>query len=585
MLLLVVLGCEEPPSEQQVFLEVSVQPAQLNLAGFTDCQPDPSANQAIVTATVFNMAVAEAQVVFKVDTESMATLVPNVADQGNGGFYAIDSVPPASPPPNIVATAQPGAESIRVGFACTQKGKVMIVGQEVSSRAVSEVKTLICDQRNPQAFAFTVTARDGSTEPGSANPIVIEGDDGQGGKYLAAQRIMIRASSGGLLLPDSSDSVTRSLLVDQTSGKAKPSSGVEFLCPEQEGHYQVVVEFFDKVKNCDRRWTGYVLCSKEGAKDKILIDVDPDMVQAAREDEPPPRSNRSDVLVTIYGHEGLLPGQEFTLSTDLGGFVRQVGDVPAKLVTARTDDQGRHRIIFVGGSRAGVATLEAESTLRGEVYLPNRTLLVQTTTLINVVGASSVEYRSAVPGLLGVKGSGFNESSRISFKVVGSDGNPYPAGLQVMFDIVSNAGGASLKSPWDLTDENGLVSTYLDSGRIAANVTVRATVVQNNISSDSPAIPIVGIKPSWNGFALRCELKNIGAFMETDGINSLMMKSIPCRATLKDRFGNPVGLSTSVSFRSEAGSITASSPSTPQALTGEGGAAGAQPDVGDVLAF
>lgn len=589
VLLLAALGCEEEVAKKEVYIEVAMTPpTALNMAEIRNCQSDPSANQAVVSANLINVEAGSTQVLFKIDPAVMNAEIPVAEDRGMGGFFQLahgDPGPAAQLPPNIVALVEPGTNMAQVGFSCSLEGRVAIVAQDTGTGVTSEPRIVICEDRDPEAFDFFITPENTSTKLGETTVVKIEGDDGKGGKYLNSQVIKIETEQGGLF-EDGSDSIIRTLTVDRESGRVKPVTPVVFRCPDTQAQYEITVELVDKVTSCSRKWTGYLVCSPVGFKDMILISADKHELEAASEEGIPPSSNRSDVLITIYGSEGLLPEQQFTLTAEpIGGFVAQLTDEPQKSITAKTDAQGYFRTIFVGQANSGVATLTAETTLRGPQYLPDGRLVVTATDQIKVIGASSIEYQSAVPGLLGVKGSGFNETSRVSFLVVGSDGNPYPAGLDVEFTIVSNVGGASLKATRDSTDENGLVSTYLSSGYVAANVTIRATVVQNGISSDSPAIPIVGVKPSWTGFALKCDLSNVGAFIHTDGMNSLMDESIPCRAKLKDRFGNPVGLSTAVSFRSEAGTISASVNSVPQQLSASGGAADAQANVGDIVAL
>ncbi len=566
-------ACDEETKAPEVLVELAVSPARLNY------RDDVTS---VVTATVYNQDSPQALAAFRIDAEALASLAE--AQRGAGGFQELsNTLPPAAGeelPQSMAAVF--GAEGMaQVRFRCTAEGRVPLVVREVAAGIESDPKWVTCFYRDPDAFVFTVDPERATTPLGGENAIHITVDDQHGGSQLAGRPIQIRAPEGGTFLPEQDSPVSRSLEADGTLGLAVPSQSVKFVCPQEVGLYQIVADFAQKDEDGDSSGFTFVYCSSEDVRNVILLEVRDSVLEADGESE-------TVVVASVLGPNGAEPNREVVLSTDRGSLRDGDGNLRSR-ITGVTDDEGRLEATFVSGTDAGEATLKATAELTGdpEIYRPEGSITVEGQVSLKIVGASFVRFISSTPEVLGVKGSGFNESARVTFQVVGSDGEPFPAGLRVTFQILSNVGGASLTPTVRETDENGYVSTNLVSGRIAANVTVRATASQNGVAGDSPAIPIVGVRPSWGGFALACDLKNVGAFVEHDGINSLVDQDIPCRTKLKDRFGNPVGISTAVSFRSEAGTITAAVNSVAQNYGGAtgSGAGQAQATTGDVAAI
>lgn len=559
-------ACEETPEEARVLVELSTSPSQLNF------RYDEAST---VSATVFGVSGSPGPVAFRVDTLALNAL--SEEERGAGGFQEyIDTEPPDADEelPQSIAAPLDADGRAWARFRCTAEGRVPLQATEVSTGVSSELKTIRCTYRDPDAFAITMSIDRPSAPLGASVPITITVDDQHGGAQLVSHQLQIRAPDGGVFEPEMDQPIIRALKLDEALGLAVPNQTVTFLCPEETGLYELRAEFLRPDQDGDNEAFTFIYCSSEEVRNTILLQASDDILEANGVDE-------TVVVASVLGPNGAEPDREVTLSTDRGGFRGQDGAVHES-VTGRSNGEGRFTAAFIGGTDAGEATLTASATLTGdpEVYRPNGEILVQGQAQVKVVGASFVRFESAAPSLLGVKGSGFNETSRITFQIIGSDGEPFPAGLRVEFEVISNVGGASLSPTVRETDENGYVATNLVSGVIAANVSIRATAIQNGVSGDSPAIPIVGVRPSYGGFAMSCDLRNVGAFQDTDGLNSLADLDIPCRLKLKDRFGNPVGLSTAVSFRSEAGTISASVNSIPQ-----GDSSQAQADAGNVTAI
>ena len=225
---------------------------------------------------------------------------------------------------------------------------------------------------------------------------------------------------------------------------------------------------------------------------------------------------------------------------------------------------------------------------------------------VNIVvappSAGSIEFSSALPNSIGVKGAGQVETSIITFLIKDTNGNPVQDGTQVDFEMdgpncesilpepfedQNNNGVYDAGEPYfdrdlsatytnvtsscpnpstDFTDEfitpsagatvNGLVSAILHSGTKAGPVTVTATVHGKVLSTGIPGVSIGGGKPSASGFHMSVSDLNIGGNVDLGGYDDQVSS---LTVYLSDRYGNTnVVPGTSVSFMTEAGGLVSS---------------------------
>lgn len=181
---------------------------------------------------------------------------------------------------------------------------------------------------------------------------------------------------------------------------------------------------------------------------------------------------------------------------------------------------------------------------------------------------ANLVYQSASTlAQLGIRSSNLDTSSPVTFVVVDLNQRPVP-GVTVFFDV-RGVGGAIVAPVSAVTDKDGKATTTLQSGDEVGIATVRASVANPALTAISLGTPIVGARPSDEGFVVECTRINLAAnATETPPRQDL---STDCTAQLVDRFRNPVTLKTSVSWYSEAGSI--GSPVS----TGGGGTGGGTP--------
>jgi len=239
-------------------------------------------------------------------------------------------------------------------------------------------------------------------------------------------------------------------------------------------------------------------------------------------------------------------GEEVTFFTELGRF----DESDATTYNAYTDDGGIATATFIGGDQGGVAEV------RASIFIDQ--MAASDSVEITVRQLGFIEFVSAEPDRLGVKGSGKNESSLVTFQVKDTEALPFPEGALVEFTL-SNAPGVTLDSPTDRTDSSGIVEAVLNSGDSATTVTVTATahVGTETLEAVSPPIAIVGAKPNARYMTFACERFNVGGFI-------LDFVQTECTISLADRFSNKIGFATNVVFRTEAGSIDASAMTSEQ---------------------
>ncbi len=234
-------------------------------------------------------------------------------------------------------------------------------------------------------------------------------------------------------------------------------------------------------------------------------------------------------------------GQTVSFTTDRGTFTESQS-APYDMVDEATDAEGKAYVTFEGGTEGGIATIVAS------VYINDRT--ARREIQINVRQVGFVEYVSASNEKLGVRGSGINETSLVTFAVKDTNNQAFP---NVLVVFSSNAPGVTLEPQQARTGANGQVATTLKSGRTATSATVTATAQVGAVTLEgiSPALAIVGAKPNAEYLTFSCERKNVGGFI-LDNVHT------ECTVLLADRHSNKIGFATNVIFKTEAGHITPS---------------------------
>jgi 5-hydroxyisourate hydrolase-like protein (transthyretin family) len=184
----------------------------------------------------------------------------------------------------------------------------------------------------------------------------------------------------------------------------------------------------------------------------------------------------------------------------------------------------------------------------------------QLTLPIAAPAAVSLAFISSAPEQIFLKGSGFTESSIVTFEVRDAAGNPLPNRL-VELRLQTGAGGVTMEgravesvdppsaNPFTQTSNAlGRVSVRVNSGTQPTPVRVHAKLSGDTIATVSSNLSVgIGL-PSQLNFSLSQKTKNIEGY-DIDGTTNTYT------IIAADRSGNPVPAGTSINFVTEGGQI------------------------------
>ncbi|MEW8505664.1 MAG: hypothetical protein AB2598_03105 [Candidatus Thiodiazotropha sp.] len=199
---------------------------------------------------------------------------------------------------------------------------------------------------------------------------------------------------------------------------------------------------------------------------------------------------------------------------------------------------------YVAEGCSGADTVRATVTVNGDTTTATGTINVQAAEI------GSMEFVSAVPQLIGLRGVGLTEVSRVSFRVLDQNGNPVPQ-QQVNFQLSTDVGGANIPSGAEtaVSDINGLVGTDVKSGTIPTAVRVTASLASNPlISTQSDGLIISTGISDQNSMSLAADILNPEGW-DFDG------EKVELTVHAADHFNNPVPDGASVYFTTEGGQI------------------------------
>ena len=237
---------------------------------------------------------------------------------------------------------------------------------------------------------------------------------------------------------------------------------------------------------------------------------------------------------------GALPTTPLTVE-----FSSTCGDLGKALVsgTATTVSNGVTATATSTYRDNGCASTDSvTATVSGTSFSSNLTVTAPT--------VGSLQYVSASPTSIALRGIGGTETSQVTFKVLDASGNPL-SGHSVSFGLSTQVGGITL-TPATATatsDANGLVVITVNSGTVSTPVRVTATDGVRTTQSNELTIS-TGI-PDQDSFSLAASAHNIEGW-NIDGTTSILT------AHLSDHFNNPVPDGTAVNFTVEGGSIESS---------------------------
>jgi hypothetical protein len=173
--------------------------------------------------------------------------------------------------------------------------------------------------------------------------------------------------------------------------------------------------------------------------------------------------------------------------------------------------------------------------------------------------AASLAFVSASPQVIFIKGSGFTESSTLTFEVRDAAGNILP-NRQVLLKLLTESGGVTLQggvrptagAPQQITqqsDAGGRVTVLVNAGTQPTPIRVSAALADNtSVATVSSNLSVAVGLPSQLNFSMSQLAANIEGFDIDNVSNSILVIA-------SDRNGNPVPDGTSINFVTEGGQI------------------------------
>ncbi len=191
---------------------------------------------------------------------------------------------------------------------------------------------------------------------------------------------------------------------------------------------------------------------------------------------------------------------------------------------------------------SGTDTITAVATVNDITLTATGSLTVQPAIL------GSLQFVSAEPPNIGIKGVGLIEVSRVTFKVLDTNGNPV-ANQLVTFELNTDVGDITLSDSSATSDAEGLVRVDVASGTVATVVRVTATLVSNPaIKTQSDGLVISTGFADQNSMSVSAKTLNPEAW-DIDGV------TVSINVYAADHYNNPVPDGTRVSFTTEGGQI------------------------------
>lgn len=192
-----------------------------------------------------------------------------------------------------------------------------------------------------------------------------------------------------------------------------------------------------------------------------------------------------------------------------------------------------------------------DDVISATVTIGTTDIVATGTVTVAAASAGSIQFTSATPSLIALKGTGSTtglpENSTVTFTVLDNTGAVKP-GAVVTFTLNSTLGGITLSTLSATSDDIGVVTTTLQSGSVATSVRISAAVSTTTLVTNSDAIAIATGPPDQNSMSLSAFTLNPRAW-DIDG------KTVQITARLADRFNNPIQDGTAVLFTTELGAI------------------------------
>ncbi|MDO3387382.1 Ig-like domain-containing protein [Gilvimarinus sp. SDUM040013] len=213
-------------------------------------------------------------------------------------------------------------------------------------------------------------------------------------------------------------------------------------------------------------------------------------------------------------------------------------DCPTNVVNT---SNGQASIRYIANGCVGSDSIQATTSYGGSVISASATIEVEADTV------SSLSYIDADPQFISLKGTGGDESTSIRFRVKGSTGAPMKD-VNVSFELNTTAGGLKLVNDSAISDNDGYVSTTVQSGTVPTSVRITATT-DGGISTQSSEVVVSTGLPDQNSMSIAASdiAPNSWNF---NGVTSEITVNVA------DAFNNPAPDGTPVYFTTSGGAIS-----------------------------
>jgi len=189
----------------------------------------------------------------------------------------------------------------------------------------------------------------------------------------------------------------------------------------------------------------------------------------------------------------------------------------------------------------------------------SKSLTATGTVTVAAAAIGSIQFVSATPTSIGLKGTGLTETSTVVFKVVDATGGARP-GVSVSFSLNTTVGGITLSPASATSAADGTVQTVVSSGTQHTSIRVTAAIASPALSTQSSVLAVTTGLPASAGFSIAVGAPNYAGGMacpnvEAYGTDGVM---VPVTVRLSDRYNNPAPDGTAVAFNTNGGHVVGS---------------------------
>ncbi|WP_444902839.1 hypothetical protein ACJJIU_12885 [Microbulbifer sp. CnH-101-E] len=392
------------------------------------------------------------------------------------------------------------------------------------------------------SYSITVELRDLGTDELVENPnpeepvrvhVTVKSDNGD---PIASDNITVTTTLGELS-PESG------IVKTNDSGVATLELDVE---GQQIGSAGEIVVAYDSVSTDQAPYSPLRFSIEEPALKLGYLDNNQQFVSGALEILAQNLSSKGSTPVSVYvqGPDGNLYSKRMQVEFSSNCSLSQ--PAVATLDSPVTTTEGKATSTYTAEGCEG----EDKITAALAAY-PSISASGQLTVMPPEVG--SIEFVSADPTIISIKGTGGKETSTLVFQVLSKNDLPI-SGVEVNFSLSTEVGDATLTNDSGTTNADGEVTALVSSGTVATPVSVVASITVDGgevVSTVSDELVVsVGI-PDQNSFDVAATILNPGG----DTFNGA---TSTVTAYAGDAFNNKVPDGTAITFTTEYGRITGS---------------------------